>query len=112
MLKVAGANVIRAVDGKQAIDIFKNSKEFEIDAILMDVMMPETDGLTATKEIRNMDRADAKTVPIIAMTASAFADDVENARVAGMNAHIAKPIDREKLIKNITRLKNSGGGVL
>ena len=110
MLKVAGANVIRAVDGKQAIDIFKNSKEFEIDAILMDVMMPETDGLTATKEIRNMDRADAKTVPIIAMTASAFADDVENARVAGMNAHIAKPIDREKLIKNITRLKNSGGG--
>lgn len=110
MLKVAGANVIRAVDGKQAIDIFKNSKEFEIDAILMDVMMPEVDGLTATKEIRNMDRADAKTVPIIAMTASAFADDVENARIAGMNAHIAKPIDREKLIKNITRFKNSGGG--
>lgn len=112
MLKVAGANVIRAVDGKQAIDIFKNSKEFEIDAILMDVMMPEVDGLTATKEIRNMDRADAKTVPIIAMTASAFADDVENARIAGMNAHIAKPIDREKLIKNITRFKNSGGGAL
>ena len=112
MLKVAGANVIHAADGNQAIEIFKNSKEFEIDTILMDVMMPEVDGLTATKEIRNMNRADAKTVPIIAMTASAFADDVEKARVAGMNAHVAKPIDREKLIKNITRLKNSGGGVL
>ncbi len=110
MLKVAGANVIHAADGNQAIEIFKNSKEFEIDTILMDVMMPEVDGLTATKEIRNMDRADAKTVPIIAMTASAFADDVEKARVAGMNAHVAKPIDREKLIKNITRLKNFGGG--
>ena len=110
LLNVAGATVIRANDGQQAIDIFKNSKEFEIDAILMDVMMPNVDGLTATKEIRKTNRDDAKSVPIIAMTASAFADDVEKARAAGMNAHVAKPINGDKLIKIIIRLKNSGGG--
>ena len=97
MLKVAGANVIRATDGKEAIDIFEKSKVGEIDAVLMDVMMPEVDGLTATREIRKLDRKDADVVPIIAMTASAFADDVENARMAGMNAHIAKPINMETL---------------
>ena len=111
MLKVAGANVIRATDGKEAIDIFEKSKVGEIDAVLMDVMMPEVDGLTATREIRKLDRKDADVVPIIAMTASAFADDVENARMAGMNAHIAKPIDATKLVNCIVRLiEKSGGG--
>ena len=113
MLKVAGANVIRATDGKEAIDIFEKSKVGEIDAVLMDVMMPEVDGLTATREIRKLDRKDADVVPIIAMTASAFADDVENARMAGMNAHIAKPIDATKLVNCIVRLiEKSGGGVI
>lgn len=111
MLKVAGADVIRATDGKEAIDIFEKSKVGEIDAVLMDVMMPEVDGLTATREIRKLDRKDADVVPIIAMTASAFADDVENARMAGMNAHIAKPIDATKLVNCIVRLiEKSGGG--
>ncbi len=112
ILKVAGANVIPATNGEQATEIFGSSEVGSIDAILMDVMMPVKDGLTATREIRSLDRADAENVPIIAMTASAFAEDVENARMAGMNAHIAKPIDGDKLINRIIRLvkKNSGGG--
>lgn len=111
MLDVAGANVIAAKDGKQAVDIFNASEIGGIDAILMDVMMPVKDGLSATREIRASKRADAESIPIVAMTASAFADDVENARTAGMNAHISKPIDEEKLINCILRLvKNAGGG--
>lgn len=113
ILEVEGATVIRAVDGKQAEDIFRNSKEGEISAILMDVMMPGTDGLAATRNIRALDRSDAAVVPIIAMTANAFADDVEEAREAGMDAHIAKPIDSEKLIACVVRLINKryhGGG--
>ena len=78
----------------------------------MDVMMPVKDGLSATREIRASKRADAESIPIVAMTASAFADDVENARTAGMNAHVSKPIDEEKLINCILRLvKKRGGGV-
>lgn len=111
MLDVAGANVIAAKDGKQAVDIFNASEIGGIDAILMDVMMPVKDGLSATREIRASKRADAESIPIVAMTASAFADDVENARTAGMNAHISKPIDEEKLINCILRLvKKRGGG--
>ena len=112
VLDVAGAKIISAKDGREAVNIFKESEEGSIDAILMDVMMPVTDGLTATREIRAMERADAEIVPIIAMTASAFADDVENARAAGMNAHIAKPIDGDKLVTYIQRLvkKTRGGG--
>lgn len=112
ILKVAGANVTSVTDGEQAVEAFKNSEVGEIDVVLMDVMMPVVDGLTATKEIRAMNRSDAATVPIIAMTASAFAEDVENARTAGMDAHIAKPIDGDKLINCIVRLvKKFGGGV-
>lgn len=113
ILKVEGANVIAATDGKQAVDIFAKSEEGSIDVILMDVMMPVMDGLTAVREIRTLSRVDATTVPIIAMTANAFADDVENAREAGMDAHVAKPIDGEKLVDCILRLiKNKyRGGV-
>ncbi len=112
MLDVAGANVIAAKDGKQAVDIFNASEIGGIDAILMDVMMPVKDGLSATREIRASMRADAENIPIVAMTASAFADDVENARTAGMNAHVSKPIDEEKLISCILRLvKKRGGGI-
>lgn len=112
ILKVAGANVTSVTDGEQAVEAFKNSEVGEIDVVLMDVMMPVVDGLTATKEIRAMNRPDAATVPIIAMTASAFAEDVENARTAGMDAHIAKPIDGDKLINCIVRLvKKIRGGV-
>jgi len=113
ILKVEGANVIAATDGKQAVDIFAKSEEGSIDVILMDVMMPVMDGLTAVREIRTLSRVDATTVPIIAMTANAFADDVENAREAGMDAHVAKPIDGKKLVDCILRLiKNKyRGGV-
>lgn len=113
ILKVEGANVIAATDGKQAVDIFAKSEEGSIDVILMDVMMPVMDGLTAVREIRTLSHVDATTVPIIAMTANAFADDVENAREAGMDAHVAKPIDGEKLVDCILRLiKNKyRGGV-
>lgn len=113
ILKVEGANVIAATDGKQAVDIFAKSEEGSIDVILMDVMMPVMDGLTAVREIRTLSRVDATTVPIIAMTANAFADDVENAREAGMDAHVAKPIDGEKLVDCMLRLiKNKyRGGV-
>lgn len=113
ILKVEGANVIAATDGKQAVDIFAKSEEGSIDVILMDVMMPVMDGLTAVRAIRALSRVDATTVPIIAMTANAFADDVENAREAGMDAHVAKPIDGEKLVDCILRLiKNKyRGGV-
>ena len=104
ILKVEGANVIAATDGKQAVDIFAKSEEGSIDVILMDVMMPVMDGLTAVREIRTLSRVDATTVPIIAMTANAFADDVENAREAGMDAHVAKPIDGKKLVDCMLRL--------
>ena len=112
MLKVAGANVMSATDGKQVTAMFEASEPGSIDVILMDVMMPVEDGLAATREIRSANRPDAQSVPIIAMTASAFAEDVENARTAGMNAHIAKPIDGDKLINCILRLvrKIRGGG--
>ena len=113
ILKVEGANVIAATDGKQAVDIFAKSEEGSIDVILMDVMMPVMDGLTAVREIRTLSRVDATTVPIIAMTANAFADHVENAREAGMDAHVAKPIDGKKLVDCMLRLiknKYRGGG--
>ena len=113
ILKVAGATIISATDGKRAAEIFNESEVGDIDAILMDVMMPVEDGLAATREIRASDRPDAKSVPIIAMTASAFAEDVENARTAGMNAYIAKPIDGDKLIDCILRLvQKIRGGVI
>lgn len=113
ILKVAGATIISATDGKRAAEIFNESEVGDIDAILMDVMMPVEDGLAATREIRASDRPDAKIVPIIAMTASAFAEDVENARTAGMNAYIAKPIDGDKLIDCILRLvQKIRGGVI
>ncbi len=113
ILKVEGANIIAAADGKQAVDIFEKSEEGSINVILMDVMMPVMDGLTAVREIRALSRGDATNVPIIAMTANAFADDVENAREAGMDAHVAKPIDSEKLVDCILRLikKRYRGGV-
>ena len=87
--------------GKQAVDIFAKSEEGSIDVILMDVMMPVMDGLTATKAIRALNRPDAGIIPIIAMTANAFAEDVQRCLDAGMNAHLAKPLDIEKVKKTI-----------
>jgi CheY-like chemotaxis protein len=87
----------KAWNGHEAVEIFKDSKPGEIQVILMDVMMPVMDGEQAAQEIRALNRPDAKTVPIIAMTANAFEDDVDSAIASGMNAHIAKPIDVEQI---------------
>ena len=87
-----------AYTGKDAIEIFRNN---EIDLILMDIMMPVMDGIAATKAIRAMDRADAKTIPIIAMTANAFEEDAKRCLAAGMTAHLAKPFQIEDVEKTI-----------
>ena len=90
-----------AWNGKEAVDIFARSKPGEYDLILMDIMMPVMDGLEATRQIRAMDRLDAKMIPIIAMSANAFQDDVERSKKAGMNKHISKPLTGEGVIREI-----------
>ena len=97
MLEDAGGVVTTALDGQAALQIFADNPPGTFDIILMDIMMPIMDGYTASREIRNMDRPDAKEIPIIAMTANAFSDDVQKAKQAGMNAHIAKPLDVDKM---------------
>ena len=94
----------KAWNGQEAVELFKQSEPGGFDAILMDVMMPVMNGYEATKMIRSLDRADAKTIPIIAMTANAFTEDRLKAKEAGMNEHIAKPVDVELLIKVIHKL--------
>jgi CheY-like chemotaxis protein len=93
ILEDVGAEVTIAENGKVAVDVFEHSEAKQFDLILMDIMMPEMNGLEATKAIRKLDRADAKNVPIIAMSANAFEEDKRSALEAGMNAHVAKPID-------------------
>lgn len=97
VLRNEGATVIKAWNGKEAVEAFERSKEYGIDVVLMDIMMPVMNGLTAAKEIRSLERADVVTVPIIALTANAFTDDKEKTRNAGMNEHLAKPIESSKL---------------
>ena len=101
VLENQGALVAAVTDGQQAVDAFARSAPGSFDVVLMDVMMPVMDGLEATRRIRSMDRPDAKTVPIFALTANAFADDQVLSRQAGMNEHISKPLDGPKLIKLI-----------
>lgn len=84
--------------------MFQDSEIGYYDAILMDVRMPEMDGLEATRKIRETDRPDASTVPIIAMTANAFDEDVQRSLQVGMNAHLSKPIEPEKLIQTLEEL--------
>ena len=99
LLEKVGCKVNWVDNGKKAVDTVADSEEHSYDAILMDIRMPVMDGLTATKEIRNLDCQEAKTIPIIAMTANAYDSDVENCRKAGMNAHIAKPIDVKEVYR-------------
>ena len=106
VLENEGAIVIKAKNGKEAVDIFQSSGIGECDAILMDIMMPVMDGLTASRIIRAMDRLDARTIPIIAMTANAFTEDKIKAKEAGMDEHIAKPLDRRVLVEVVARLIN------
>ena len=93
MLDEAGAKVVTANDGKAAVDAFAASKPGTFDCVLMDLMMPVMSGFEAARVIRGLDRPDAKTVPIIALSANAFEEDVAMAKDAGMNAHLAKPVD-------------------
>ena len=99
LLSDEGAVVTVAKNGLQAVNIFKEKPEGSFDAILMDIMMPVMDGLTATKKIRTLNHPDAKKIPIIAMTANAFKEDKEKCLAAGMNAHLAKPIEIENVKK-------------
>ena len=104
MLQNEGAVVTKAWNGQEAVDQFKKSELGEFDAILMDIMMPVTNGYEATKMIRSLEREDAKTIPIIAMTANAFTEDRIRAKEAGMDEHISKPVDAKLLVKVIYEL--------
>ena len=103
ILEQAGVAVVAAKDGKVAVDTFAAADQGAFDCILMDLMMPVMDGFEAAREIRSMDRPDAKAVPIIALSANAFEEDVAMAKDAGMDGHLAKPVDIEKLFKAISR---------
>ena len=103
LLTDAGAKVTKAVNGQQALDLFRENEPGTFDLILMDVMMPVMNGYDATRGIRALNRADAKVIPIIAMTANAFAEDVEEAKRAGMTAHIGKPLNTQKMLSVITK---------
>ncbi len=108
LLEDWGAQVTLAENGKQAVEIFGKSEENTFSYILMDILMPVMDGHAASRAIRAMNRSDAKTVPIIALSANAFAEDVEKSREAGMNCHITKPLDAEKLKKVLAKFERKG----
>lgn len=103
LIGVTGASVESAEDGVQAVEMFKESAEGYYDLILMDVQMPHMDGYEATRCIRALGRSDAQKVPIFAMTANTFAEDVQKSREAGMNAHISKPLDIRAVYKQMNR---------
>ena len=104
VLQNEGAVVTKAWNGQKAVDIFRKSRPGEFDAILMDIMMPVMNGYEAAKMIRSLDREDAKVIPIVAMTANAFTEDKMRAKEAGMDEHIAKPVDGKLLVKAINEL--------
>ena len=104
MFQNEGTEVTKAWNGQEAVEIFEKSRPGEFDVVLMDIMMPVMNGYEATKMIRSLDREDAKVIPIIAMTANAFAEDRLRAKEAGMNEHIAKPVDAKLLVKIIHKL--------
>ena len=108
-LEGAGAIVTNVWNGKEAVELFEESAPGDFDVILMDMTMPVMGGLEATIKIRNMERDDAKTIPIFAMTANVFAEDVAQCFKVGMNEHIAKPVEAEKIISLIKQYCNRQG---
>ena len=104
ILRQFGAQVLAAADGAEAVRIFRAQPPYSVDAILMDMQMPEMDGCQAAETIRRMDRPDAGGVPIIAVTANAFAEDIDRTTKAGMNDHVSKPIDSEVLRQTMQKL--------
>jgi CheY-like chemotaxis protein len=105
MLKEVGAIVTNVENGLEAVELFEEQPADTFDLILMDIMMPVMDGLEATRQIRKLKREDARTIPIIALTANAFASDIQDCKDAGMNAHIAKPLIMENLFDALKGLK-------
>ena len=106
-LEELGITVTRAADGKQALTLFAENPPDTFDVILMDIMMPEMNGYEATRAIRNLKaRPDGRTIPIIAMTANAFAEDIQASMEAGMNGHLSKPIVSDEVAKTIARNLN------
>ena len=95
-----------AENGRIAVEMFEEHEEGYYDAVLMDMRMPEMDGLEATRRIRAMNRIDAKTIPIIALTANAFDEDVQQSMQAGLNAHLSKPVDPDVLFETLEELLN------
>ena len=106
-LENAGAVIIRASNGKEAVEAFAKSGVGEVNVILMDIMMPVMDGMEATREIRTMNRSDASAVVIIAMTANAFTEDKTKALKSGMDDYLTKPLESEKLIRALSRYKHN-----
>jgi CheY-like chemotaxis protein len=103
ILQHRGILVIKARDGQEGISLFMASRLFSIDAILMDIRMPNVDGLEAARKIRELQRADAKEVPIIALSANAFDEDILKSKEAGMNDHLSKPIEPEEVYKALEK---------
>lgn len=101
LLENKGFFVETAENGLRAMELYSKSPEGYYDAILMDIRMPLMDGLTAAVSIRHLSNSDAAYIPIIAMTANAFDEDIEKSKVAGMNAHLAKPIDPDRLYQTL-----------
>lgn len=112
LLESEGVIVTRASDGSEAVNLYVGRPAGSFDAILMDIMMPGMDGYEATRTIRLSEKADAATIPIIALTANAFAEDAKTAHDAGMNAHLSKPLDFEKLKNMLARIKQHDAGSL
>ena len=106
VLEDAGVSVVNAADGQQAVRLFEASAENEFDCVLMDILMPVMDGLAATRTIRRLQRADAGTIPIIALSANAFSEDARRAIEAGMNEHMCKPVHAQTLIAMLARYRN------
>ena len=107
MLEEAGAEVTVARNGKEAYLTWQNAPIDCYDVILMDIMMPEMNGIQAAECIRKSNRQDAGRIPIVAMTANAFAEDIKRCRAAGMNDHLAKPLDIQKLYRTLARYHRS-----
>ncbi len=106
LLEVNGASVECAENGQDAVELFRRRPEGTYDVILMDVMMPVMNGYDAAREIRLMDKRDATDVPIVALTANAFMEDVRAAQEAGMNDHIAKPIDIDTVVQTLAKYRH------
>lgn len=112
ILEDQGMIVEGAVNGQEAVELFERSEPGYYSVILMDIMMPVLNGLDATRKIRTLKRTDAETIPVIAMSANAFSDDMIRSRLAGMNAHLAKPLDRKKIVETIQKCLSQNSHII